>query len=108
MPGWILPSRDDIHLITSFCLINNLCELYPNVVFAGRWGTNSYLNMDECVQSAIEAVNALLGKQHPGLRLCLDNVLPARGSSYDRYNIHGSALILDSAAIEKDYIMYKS
>lgn len=108
MPGWILPSRDDIHLITSCHLINSLRNLYPNAVFAGRWGTNSYLNMDDCVRSAIDAVNELLGKQHPGLRLCLDNVLPARGSSYDKQKVNGYALIIDSAEIEKDYIMHKS
>lgn len=108
MPGWILPSRDDIQLITSYFLINNLRYLYPNVVFAGRWGTNSYLNMDDCVRSAIDAVNELLGKQHHGLRLCLDNVLPARGSSYDKQKVNGYALILDSEEIVKDYIKHKS
>jgi hypothetical protein len=108
MPGWILPGKDDIHLLTSFHLINSLRDLYPNAVFAGRWGTNSYLNMDDCVKSAIEAVNELLGKQHHGLRLCLDNVLPARGSSYDESKIDGYALMIDSEEIVRDYIMYKS
>lgn len=108
MPGWILPDKHDIHLLTSYFLINNLRRLYPNVVFAGRWGTNSYLNMDDCVRSAIDAVNELLGKQHHGLRLCLDNVLPARGSSYDKQKVNGYALILDSAEIVKDYIKHKS
>ena len=107
MPGWIMPSKHKPYLIDSFCLVSALQCAYPNTVFAGRWGTNSYLNMDDCIESAIEAVNILLGRQHAGLRLCLENIPPVQGSSYQRY-LGGYTLMLDSNEYAKDIIMYKS